>query len=1255
MKSYKAIGVICILISMIVQLTGICFADDDYIDESTGFTYRLASESDAVYATDPNSIIVTGYSKELKNGQDLTVPSEIDGKTVAGIEGSFGMPEEEYGTFSLPDTLKQIQGCLSLRGFTGTLCIPESVISSENCRLYAPAIEELILNASVEEFSIDFMDTYSFLCEELRSLQDRKTEADNAVTQARHDLTELPNKKNAYLESRRYYYINSGYSYNDAMTLAQRDWEWYYSKQQSLLQTAIETNTALSIELSAQITIKESEIIALEINKSSLRRVVLGDSIRLFTSSGLFGARSESEYASWGYYCANLEKVDVSDSLEYISIGYVDPENIPQVTFYLKRLPAHVYQDGQDTGKTSNERAQAIGLSGVRYCYTNTGESLPLEQILFMKREFSVFSDNGKENKGLYAGWSGFAEAIPLPLNTTDSFYPNWSSANEKVAIVENGIVHAVNAGTTTITASLNGKTASFPLQVRGISIVSASNGVTADNLAGNVDISKDKLNESNNISLVLDASRLDPNVWSKWTSLSNTFEAYLNKKIDWATGYGIRANLADGTNAYMVQPIEGKTIRLWFPIDESTDPVWCHLMHVSSDAVFSEIAFQYEQINGVDGIRFETDSFGEFVLLEETPNISIRFVANGGKGTMSPQAIHANAVTVLNENTFTRDNYVFIGWNTKADGTGIAYADKASVTLTSNLTLYAQWKGTIVISAIKATPTTTNVGDTITWTVGASGGNGTLQYCFYVLKDGTAIKKVAYSMANTLSYRPSSAGSYSVRVYVKDDAGTSAKLEGGAVLVKTGLEITAINANYTDISVGNTVTWTATAKGGSGTLQYCFYVLKDGTAIKKGSYSTANTFSYKPTSAGNYTVRVYVKDGAGSSTKQEGGAVSVSSSTPGALTVSSIMPNKTTANVGETVTWTATASGGSGSIQYCFYVYKNGTTVQKGSYGTGNSYSYKIAANGTYTVKAFAKDASGATANLTGGTVTAGSPAVLTVSAIKANKTTANVGDSITWTATASGGSGTIQYCFYVYKNGATVQKGSYGTANTYTYKATAAGTYTVKAFVKDGAGATANLTGGFVTVASSSPLTVSSVKANKTSANVGDTITWTATASGGSGTLQYCFYVYKNGTTIHKGTYGTANTFSYKATGAGNYTVKAFVKDGAGAMANLTGGAVTVGSSSPLTVTSVKANVTSAKVGDTIIWTATASGGNGSLKYCFYVYRNGTTVQKGSYGAGNAYSYKPTTAGDYLVKAFIKDASGTIVNLVSAKVTVS
>ena len=70
----------------------------------------------------------------------------------------------------------------------------------------------------------------------------------------------------------------------------------------------------------------------------------------------------------------------------------------------------------------------------------------------------------------------------------------------------------------------------------------------------------------------------------------------------------------------------------------------------------------------------------------------TVTFDANGGTGIMAKQTASYNVAAELTANAFTRADDTFAGWNTSADGTGTPYADGASITLTGDLTLYAQW-----------------------------------------------------------------------------------------------------------------------------------------------------------------------------------------------------------------------------------------------------------------------------------------------------------------------------------------------------------------------------------------------------------------------------------------------------------------------------------------------------------------------------------------------------------------------------------
>ena len=77
----------------------------------------------------------------------------------------------------------------------------------------------------------------------------------------------------------------------------------------------------------------------------------------------------------------------------------------------------------------------------------------------------------------------------------------------------------------------------------------------------------------------------------------------------------------------------------------------------------------------------------------EEPAELTVTFDKNGGEGAMEPQTVLEKTDAELTPNAFTRKGYSFTGWNTKTDGSGTPYEDKATVNLTENTTLYAQWE----------------------------------------------------------------------------------------------------------------------------------------------------------------------------------------------------------------------------------------------------------------------------------------------------------------------------------------------------------------------------------------------------------------------------------------------------------------------------------------------------------------------------------------------------------------------------------
>ena len=70
-----------------------------------------------------------------------------------------------------------------------------------------------------------------------------------------------------------------------------------------------------------------------------------------------------------------------------------------------------------------------------------------------------------------------------------------------------------------------------------------------------------------------------------------------------------------------------------------------------------------------------------------------IFFDANGGSGDMDDLEVEPGSSAKLTANAYKRSGYTFKGWNTKKDGSGKSYADKASIKPKGDVTLYAQWK----------------------------------------------------------------------------------------------------------------------------------------------------------------------------------------------------------------------------------------------------------------------------------------------------------------------------------------------------------------------------------------------------------------------------------------------------------------------------------------------------------------------------------------------------------------------------------
>ena len=115
--------------------------------------------------------------------------------------------------------------------------------------------------------------------------------------------------------------------------------------------------------------------------------------------------------------------------------------------------------------------------------------------------------------------------------------------------------------------------------------------------------------------------------------------------------------------------------------------------LHNGTEYAGTEEEYTLTDNAAANSVYYWNTSDSKWKLEGAVEDVTVTFEANGGNGEAMQQSVTSGTDTVLNANTFTRDGYTFAGWNTAADGTGTAYADGATVNLTEDLVLYAQWK----------------------------------------------------------------------------------------------------------------------------------------------------------------------------------------------------------------------------------------------------------------------------------------------------------------------------------------------------------------------------------------------------------------------------------------------------------------------------------------------------------------------------------------------------------------------------------
>jgi len=636
---------------------------------------------------------------------------------------------------------------------------------------------------------------------------------------------------------------------------------------------------------------------------------------------------------------------------------------------------------------------------------------------------------------------------------------------------------------------------------------------------------------------------------------------------------------------------------------------------------------------------------------------------------------------------------------NTAADANGYGYADYVGA---GNVQVVAP----LTVTCSAPSPATVVYGNPITWTATAAGGTpGTIQFMLSRQMVGTSTwTSTPWQPSNTFSWTPAAAdvGTWQAYITVKDlntpaNPGYTASCNGGQPKVVAPLSV-SVTPSPSQAGSGNPINWTATATGGiPASTQYALFRRRAGATawtpdVTAPAWQASNALSWTPGAAdgGTWEIIVWAKDGNTPPTMNTYGyaayanAGPVEVKAPLAVTVTA---SPAYATYGNTITWTATATGGdTASIQYTLGRRRVGAADWLPSplvWQSGNvlSWTPTSADVGTWEIAVAVKDRNTpAGANGYGYSAAAVSSNVQVVAPLSLTATVSPgqvvYGNPVTWTATANGGvPATTKFAFFRRRSGTTpwipdATAPNWQTGNTFTWTPTSAdvGDWDTYVWVKDGnTPATAN-TYGYAVGSNTGAIKVVTPALTLTGtgspqyATAGNTITWTATAGGGTpSTTRYALFRRRAGTTpwtpdVTAPAWQTSNVLSWTTTSAdtGTWEIIIWVKDGDtpatmntyGYAAYYNAGPVQVVAPLGLTVTGSPA---SSIYGNPITWTATASGGVPSTtKYAFFRRRSGTTpwtpdATAPNWQTSNTYTWTPTSAdaGTWDTYVWVKDGN--------------